>query len=74
MLKDNMSKNQFNMMQSLIDMINAGIKGLRENNIKIKDYDDTDYCFDYIYYSPAQDDVFAKFEEVKQSEKGEEAI
>jgi hypothetical protein len=68
MIKDNMNKNQFDMMQALIDMINSGIKALRENNIAIKDHDDIEYCINYICYSPAKDEVFVKFEEVEEDD------
>lgn len=44
-------------LEFLINNLNATIKHLRDNGIKIFDNGDFDYCLDYVYYSPAMDEV-----------------
>lgn len=52
--------NNENLLKGYVETLNKMIEILRENGTKIKDANDLEWELDYIYYSPAQDEVLFK--------------
>ena len=53
-------------LKNNIDLFNSLLKILAEEDIHIRCHDDMDFAIDYIHYSPAQDEIIARFKEVKE--------